>query len=307
MTLTRRSPPLVSVMLPCFDSERTLPMALASLLAQTYERWEAVVVDDGSTDRTPEILSSFSDPRIRRERFPENRGRGAARQRCLEMTRGELLSFLDADDWLFPEKLERQVALMSSHPEVAVLSSACVITGTGGEPVGLSTLGAEPGRSLTFGKMTRPGTPPLSFPPCMVRMDLARAAGFNPAFKRSQDKDFLIRVLLGRRFCVSDEPLYAYSQGEAASLRKTLEGYRYRVLGYRQHLRDYPMSAGWEIVKTLAKAATYRIAAVLGADRGLIESRWEPATPAALTAFSSARSAVKKALGSRTGNSGDES
>jgi glycosyltransferase involved in cell wall biosynthesis len=102
--------PLVSIMIPCFNAERTLGMALASLRAQTYERWEAVVVDDGSTDETSRILSRFTDPRLRIERFSANCGRGAARQRWLEMAQGGLLAFLDADDWLFPDKLSHQVA-----------------------------------------------------------------------------------------------------------------------------------------------------------------------------------------------------
>ncbi|MCM2304300.1 MAG: glycosyltransferase family 2 protein, partial [Elusimicrobia bacterium] len=195
--------PLVSVMMPCYNAERTLPMALASLQAQTYENWEAVIVDDGSTDRTWALLEACADPRVRRERFPENRGRGAARQRCLEMARGELLSFLDSDDWLFPEKLERQAALMEEHPELSVVSGACVITGAKGTAVGLNNLGAAPGRALTIHRLARPAPPALNFPPCMVRMDAARAAGFNRKFRRAQDKDFLIRVLLGRDYGIS--------------------------------------------------------------------------------------------------------
>ena len=88
--------PLVSVMMPCFNAAETLPMALASLLAQTHARWEAVIVDDGSTDATWDVLRAVDDPRLRVERFPENRGRGAARQRCLEMARGDFLSMLDS-------------------------------------------------------------------------------------------------------------------------------------------------------------------------------------------------------------------
>ena len=107
---------LVSIMMPCFNGEQTLPMALASVRAQSHENWEAVVVDDGSTDGTCDALQGLGEPRLRLERFDTNRGRGAARQRCLEMARGERLTFLDADDWLSPNKLALQVALMREHP-----------------------------------------------------------------------------------------------------------------------------------------------------------------------------------------------
>ena len=141
---------LVSIMMPCFNAERTLPMALASLKAQTHERWEAVVVDDGSSDGTWDLLQASGDPRLRLERFDRNRGRGAARQRCLEMARGSLLSFLDADDWLFPGKLAQQVALMEQNPGLAVVSGGCVITDAAGDAVGLTRTGLRAGQDLSL-------------------------------------------------------------------------------------------------------------------------------------------------------------
>lgn len=286
--------PLVTVMMPCWNAEKTLPLALASLRAQTYANWEAVAVDDGSTDGTRALLEGCGDPRVRVESFPENRGRGAARRRCLELARGELLSFLDADDWLFPRKLERQVALLNAHPELVAVSAACVITGPGGSPVGLLALGAEDGRALTLGRLRRPEPPDFSFPPSMVRMDAARAAGFNPAFRRAQDKDFLIRVLLGRDYGVESEPLYAYSQAEAASLAKTLEAYRYRLRIYAQHLRGYPFSSAWNILLTAGRIAVYQAARLLGADGRLIGMRWGALTPEAGRAFEAARSCLNR-------------
>lgn len=293
--------PLVSVMLPCFNAERTLPMALASLQAQSYRNWEAVIVDDGSTDRTWAILEACADPRVRRERFTENRGRGAARQRCLEMARGEFLSFLDADDWLFPGKLERQVALMAEHPEFVVVSGACVITDADGAAVGLSRVGAQPHHSFTAGRFTRPSPPPLDFTACMVRMDAARATGFNQYFRRSQDKDFLIRLMLGCEYGVCGAPVYAYSQAQSASLEKTLEGYRYRIAVYSRHLRSYPFSSLWEIGLTAARMAVYWIANLFNAYDRLIERRWLPLSPEALRAYEDAKAAVLRRLAAGPG------
>lgn len=297
MTEVRR--PLVSVMMPCYNAERTLPMALASLLAQTYGNWEAVVVDDGSTDGTWALLEACRDPRVRRERFPQNRGRGAARQRCLELARGELLSFLDSDDWLFPEKLERQAALMAEHPELAALSVACVITDAAGAAVGMSRLGAEPGRTLTIRRLDRPGPPQIGFPSCMVRMEAARAAGFDPVFRRAQDKDFLIRALLGREYGICAAPLYAYSQAEAASLAKTLEAYRYRLRLYGRYLPSYPISMLWELLKTLGRMVVFGVAGLMNAEKRLIERRWGELTPEARQAFERAKADVAGRLAGR--------
>jgi glycosyltransferase involved in cell wall biosynthesis len=298
-----RSEPLVSVMMPCFNAERTLPMALASLRTQTYEHWEACVVDDGSTDRTWELLSSFDDPRLRLERFGTNRGRGAARQRCLEIAQGDLLSFLDADDWLFPDKLAHQVLAMREHPEVTVLSGACVITDAAGNAVGLTRMGLHPGETLTISRFDRLGPPPLSFPPCMVRMEAARSARFNPDFRRSQDSDFLIQVLLGRTYGVSAKPVYAYSQAEAASLGKTIEGYRYRLKCYGQYTAAYPLRSRIERAKTLARMALYRVAGWLHAERPLIARRWDALTPDANAAYAEAKSAVSRVAAGVGGSS----
>lgn len=286
--------PLVSIMMPCFDAERTLPMALASLRAQTYENWEALVVDDGSSDRTWELLQAFGEPRLRLERFDRNRGRGAARQRCLELARGALLSFLDSDDWLFPEKLAQQVSLMEQHPEVVVLSGACVITDASGEPVGLTRTGLRAGQDFATGLFAHPGPPPLSFPPSMVRMADAQLAAFNPAFRRSQDSDFLIRVLLGKRYAVSSIPVYAYSQAEAASLDKTLEGYRYRLRCYAQYRERFPLRSRSAMAKTVARIGAYKVAGWLHAEQLLIERRWGPITPEAREAYAAACKVVTR-------------
>ncbi|MGB5809828.1 MAG: glycosyltransferase family 2 protein [Polyangiales bacterium] len=291
--------PLVSVMMPCFNAERTLAAALVSLRAQTYPHWEAVIVDDGSTDQTEGVIRAWGDPRFRVERFPQNRGRGAARQRALAMARGKYLSFLDADVWLFQGKLAHQVELMEARPEVAVVSGVCIITDAQNQPVGLTRTGLEPGDEVTERAFDRLNAPPLSFPPCMVRMSDTHGADFNPAFRRSQDSDFLIQVLLGKRYAVSREPVYAYSQAEAASLNKTIEGYRYRLRTYAQYTRRYPFQSRLQMGKTLAKMGVYRLAGALGAENVLIERRWNPITPEATAAYTIARSALIEELGQR--------
>ncbi|MEM7435943.1 MAG: glycosyltransferase family 2 protein [Myxococcota bacterium] len=286
--------PLVSLMMPCFNAGKTLRFALASLKAQTYERWEAVIVDDGSTDETQKILHEHDDPRIRVDRFETNRGRGAARQRCLEMAEGSLLAFLDSDDWLFPAKLSHQVDLMRRHPNVVVLGGACVITGPNGEAVGETRTGLPAGVRYQLARFDRLGPPPIGFPPCMVRMEAAKQARFNPEYRRSQDSDFLLQVMLGRDYAVSATPVYAYSQAEAANLDKTLEGYRYRLRCYAQYLDRHPVRARTNIAKTVARMGVYRAAGFLGAEQRLINRRWAPLRAQGRAAFAEAEAIVER-------------
>lgn len=97
----------VSVLIPCHNAERWLARAIESALAQTHVPLEVIVADDGSTDRSPAIAASFA-PRVRLIEGP-HRGGGATRNLLLEAARGEWLQYLDADDYLLPDKIDRQV------------------------------------------------------------------------------------------------------------------------------------------------------------------------------------------------------
>lgn len=107
---------LVSCVVPVYQGERFLGEALDSILAQGYEPLEVVVVDDGSTDGTPEVAASYGD-RIRYIR-QANAGPAAARNRGVEASRGEFVAFLDADDLWVPEKTALQVRALRERPEL---------------------------------------------------------------------------------------------------------------------------------------------------------------------------------------------
>jgi glycosyltransferase involved in cell wall biosynthesis len=110
----------VSVIIPCYNYGRYLPEAVASVAAQTLGDLEIIIVDDGSTDETAEVIAGLVDPRVRIRRT-SNRGISAARNAGLDMARGEFIAFLDADDYWEPTKLERQVAIMDAEPEVTLV------------------------------------------------------------------------------------------------------------------------------------------------------------------------------------------
>jgi glycosyltransferase involved in cell wall biosynthesis len=106
--LSASPPSLVSIIIPCYNGERYLEESINSALNQTYSRFEVIVIDDGSTDGSLEIIKSFGD-KVRWESGP-NRGGGGARNRGLELARGEWIKFQDADDVLLPECLAGQMA-----------------------------------------------------------------------------------------------------------------------------------------------------------------------------------------------------
>jgi glycosyltransferase involved in cell wall biosynthesis len=114
------SRPPLSVIIPCYNAARFLPEAVASVLSQGYELLEILVVDDGSTDATPQVAAGLA-PEVRCLR-QENRGPSSARNRALREARGELIAFLDADD-LWPEgRLDLQVGRLLEDPALDVVS-----------------------------------------------------------------------------------------------------------------------------------------------------------------------------------------
>ncbi len=117
--------PLVSILIPCYNAERWIEQAIASSLGQTYAPIEVVVVDDGSTDGSWQIIQQFGD-RIHAVTQP-NQGGNAARNRLLQMSSGEWVQYLDADDYLLPTKVERQIQQLASQPNADVIYSPSIL------------------------------------------------------------------------------------------------------------------------------------------------------------------------------------
>ncbi len=113
-----KTPPAVSVIIPTYNRQQPLRKAVDSVLDQTFSNFELIVVDDGSTDRTPELLADYGDA-LQVIRQP-NRGVSAARNRGISAASGDLLAFLDSDDRWLPGKLAAQVAFFHTRPEALI-------------------------------------------------------------------------------------------------------------------------------------------------------------------------------------------
>jgi len=197
--------PTVTVVIPAFNAADTIGRALASLRAQTYPHLEIIVVDDGSADDTAQ--------RARRERAAvrcirqDNAGPSAARNRGVQEASGELVAFLDADDEFAPEKVARQVEVLTGGDDVQVC-------GTNG-------LVVEGRRSYPFNATTGPALIRRSFHdivrdchPVMASLMLPRAlfldaGGYDPSMRVGEDKDLLLRLAgSGCGVVEINQPLY---------------------------------------------------------------------------------------------------
>ncbi|MDD3472003.1 MAG: glycosyltransferase [Syntrophaceae bacterium] len=108
---------LVSIILPTYNRAQLLPRAVDSVLSQTYENWELIIWNDGSTDNTHNVLENFKDKRITFYK-EDNQGKSYALNQGLRLAKGQIVAFLDDDDVWLPKKVEIQVAALQKHPEL---------------------------------------------------------------------------------------------------------------------------------------------------------------------------------------------
>jgi glycosyltransferase involved in cell wall biosynthesis len=114
--------PTISVIIPAYNAERTILETIASVQQQTFSNFELIVINDGSTDRTLELLNSLEDPRLKIFSY-SNGGLPVARNRGIYHATGEFITFLDADDLWTPDKLELQLTALQQHSEAGVAYS----------------------------------------------------------------------------------------------------------------------------------------------------------------------------------------
>jgi glycosyltransferase involved in cell wall biosynthesis len=112
--LTMDNNPLVSIITPCYNSRQFLAQTIESVLVQTYQNWEMIIIDDCSTDDSYNITLKYAEKEIRIKvyRMEKNGGAALARNKSIELSKGDYLAFLDSDDLWFPEKLEKQLQFM---------------------------------------------------------------------------------------------------------------------------------------------------------------------------------------------------
>ena len=127
---------MVSIIMPAYNAEKTIRESIESVISQTVKDWELIVIDDGSSDDTADIIAEFSnsDSRIRFLKNENNRGVSYTRNRAIELAKGEWIAFLDCDDLWGREKLEKQLSLLNKHPDMVICYTASSFIDDCGNP-----------------------------------------------------------------------------------------------------------------------------------------------------------------------------
>lgn len=218
--------PLISVLMGVFNCENTLDEALECLNAQTEKRWECILCDDGSADRSVEVIKSWQ------ERFPEkifflqneqNRGLAFSLNRCLAMARGKFIARMDGDDLCSSDRFEKELQYLKSNPDKVIVSTDMQCFDTSGV-WGLRAYPTEPEpRDLVHGV-------PFCHAACMVKKEaLVAAGGYSEMdeYARVEDYELWVRMYaMGYRGGNIHEPLYQMRDDRNAARRRL---WKYRI------------------------------------------------------------------------------
>lgn len=235
--------PLVSVVIPVYNSAATVLESVRSVLEQTYTNLEILIVDDGSTDASLALCKSLGDPRVRIIR-QANRGLAGARNTGIRQARGVILAFLDSDDLWLPHKIERHVEHLRSAPEVGVSYSRSAFIDVEGRPLGIYQ--TPPLHGITPELILCRN--PISNGSCVVlRREVldgirfeanlygtTESYWFDDSFRQSEDIECWLRIALQTEWRIEGiaEPLTLYrvsSGGLSANIEKQFASWQ-RVL-----------------------------------------------------------------------------
>jgi len=210
--------PKVSIIIPIYNAEKYLSKTIESVMAQTYTDWEIVAVDDGSTDKTPEILKDYEKklPKKLRVITQKNSGVSIARNTAIAAARGEYIAFLDHDDLWLPEKLKKQVKLLDSNKKLGlVYSDSYAIDDKGILKKGtlmsgrLFRLHARMLRGNVFNELFYVNFIPILT--TMVRKNVFNKVGmFDPKYKIAEDYDLFLKIAEQYPIDFTETPLAKY-------------------------------------------------------------------------------------------------
>jgi glycosyltransferase involved in cell wall biosynthesis len=191
--------PLVSVVMPVYNAEKYLRQAIESILNQVFDNFEFIIINDGSTDSSVEIIKSYKDPRIILIENQINRGLVYSLNKGLDASRGDFIARMDADDISLPHRLQRQVNFLNDNPDIGV--------------VGTAYLPIDEYKNPVLPPMFRPEYPagakwylllgsPLGHPTAMYRKALIQeAGGYHEGYSHAEDYELWTRMSQITKIC----------------------------------------------------------------------------------------------------------
>ena len=282
--------PALTIGLPFHNADPHLLDTLRSIFAQTFKDWELVLVDDGSTDSSLAIARSLTDPRVRVISDGTRRGLAARLNQIVAAARGQYLARMDADDLIHPQRLEKQVELLTRRPDIDAAGCSLLVfddrrgvTGWRPMPEEHAAICADPRYGFRLVHAT-----------VLARTEWLRRFSYNPENQYCEDLELWLSCYRGSRFANLPEPLYYYREFESFALEKYARAKASLVSFLWRRRREF--GRGRTAAACLRHAACitlYGFAEISGLRRSLIQRRSRPVDPALRAGFEQACETIR--------------
>lgn len=216
--------PRFSVIIPLYNKAPYVRKTVESILGQTFSDYELIIIDNGSTDGSSEIVADISDSRIRIVRLEENVGVSNARNKGVSLSTAPYITFLDADDWWEPTFLEEMVGLIERHPGAGIYGTGYYIVKNGKKrpaPIGIDSDFTEGEINYCAVYAKTLCMPLTSITVAMPRAIFDETGGFKPHLKLGEDFDLWVRIALNHKVVFLNKPLSNYNQDVDVTYRGT--------------------------------------------------------------------------------------
>ncbi|GAB4365082.1 MAG: hypothetical protein Kow00121_01340 [Elainellaceae cyanobacterium] len=262
--------PLVSIGMAVWNCEKTIKPALQSIVNQTYQNWELLLIDDGSSDRTLAIARSFQDPRIQIIVDGLHQNLPTRLNQAVALGRGKYFARMDGDDIAYPTRLETQVNYLEKYPDVDLVGSGIIVFGKAGEALGIK---CSIRSHAEICRCPRSGFC-LAHPTWMGQMEWFRQHPYHINAIRMEDQDLLLHTYQTSHFASIPTVLLGY-RNETLSLKKMLSGrYHFAMSLIKKAMsdRNYCFIVG--VFEQAAKALVDVAAITTGWERTILHHRF---------------------------------
>ena len=261
--------PLVSIGMSVFNCESTLGQAIRSILQQTYDNWELILIDDGSQDKTVAVANRYQDRRIRIIVDGKNKRLAARLNQAVRESRGKYFARMDADDIAYPSRLKAQVQFLEDHPGIELVGSRVMIFSGKGR-----IIGTYPFKKNHAEICSRPWAGfYLPHPTWMGNTVWFRQNPYNISIPKAQDQELLLRTYEQSRFFCLPEILLGYKKSKL-SLRTLLTGrYYYSRMLIQKAVNEKQYFFAFGVLEQMVKFMVETFAITTGLNYRVLQHR----------------------------------
>lgn len=235
--------PAVSIVMPSYNCRKYIAPAIESVLNQTYDNFEMIIVDDGSTDGTDAIINKYESNKHITVITQPNAGRHNACNNAIRNANGSLIAFCDSDDLLREDKIALQVRAMQEHPEVGLIHTARTAIDENGKSIGHSHARDTGAPAIEVYEATKKlfHHNYICGPTVMIRRECFNEVGyFNETLKQNEDQELYLRISTRYKFGYLNQELYKYRKHGGQITKKRDERELYKEKALRLFMEQYP-------------------------------------------------------------------